>query len=228
MEEGFAVRRRNWLGLAILSLGAYTWLGAAPAAAVNEEHRSPLFVYLHLLQPLEEQAETVRAEGDEAGAYRLYLRALRGYEALDQAVPDWDAVQPLGLRTLVLEGIERCEGLLAALKPAAQRENAFLRRLNQPVNVDFDRVHMRDVVKLLMSLTDVNIVLNGDLYPIGGPNPNVTLRVDQSVPLLQILRLLVQQKGLAYTIEDNYVYVGTRLDVDARPGFSSTAWFRDE
>ncbi len=220
------MRRRRSLCAAALGLCGLLLPAGAPAHAGREVRRPPLFIYLHVLQPLEKQAMEAHAADEGAMAYRFYLRALRGYQALDSSVGEWSMVEPKGLRTLVHASIDRCEAAVTALRPAAEAEDALLQRLNQPINLDVDGTHIRDVCRMLTELTDVNLVLDDTLFPERGPDPGVTLRVDREVPLLQVIRLIVQQKGLAYAIEEEYVYISTRTGVDAAPGFSTSPWFQ--
>lgn len=218
-------RRRKWR-LAPLVIVGLALLAAAPAHARREERRPPLFVYLHMLQPIERDAAAAQEAGEDAVAYRLYLRALRGYQALDESVADWDAVRPRGLRPLVRDAIARCEAAVETLRPTAEARDVLLQRLNQAINLDVEGMHIRDVCRMLTELTDVNVVLDDTLFPERGPNPDVTLRVDREVPLLQVIRLIVQQKGLAYAIEEDYIYISTRTGIDGTPGFTSSAWFQ--
>lgn len=215
----------KWIGGVAVVLGLVLVQGA-PAHAHREERRTPLFGYLHVLQPLEHEAAEAQAADEAAKAYRLYLRALRGYQGLDRSVADWNAVRPVGLHSLVREGIVRCEEAVAVLRPAAQEEDALLRRLNQTINLDVEAMDIREVCKLITALTDVNVVVDDTLFPEGGPDPRVTLRADRDVPLLQVIRLLAQRKGLVYSIEEDYVYIGSRTGVDSAPGFSTSLWFR--
>ena len=201
---------------------------APPALARRQEDRSPLFIYLHVLQPLEAQGAEAREAGESAVAYRLYLRALRRYQALDHEAGDWRGVRPQGLQQLVRAGLVRCETAVTELRPEAEKDDRLLQRLNQMVNLDVKEMHLRDVAKLLTTLTDVNVVVDDTLFPVPGPDPTVTLRVDRDVPLLQVIRLLVQQKGLAYAIEEDYVYISTRTRIDDGAGFRSSAWFRSD
>lgn len=211
--------------LAVAALLAGGVIAPSRAAATPQEYRTPLFVYLHIIRPVEDQAEQALDAGLKAEAYTLYLRTLRGYQALDNSVPDWSRVQPAGLQGLVQAGLAQAERKVQELRPAAEKENAFLHKLQQPVNVNFDGQNIRDVCKLLTKLTDVNIILDSDLFPLGGPDPRVTLRVDRGVPLLEVIQLIVQQKGLAYSIEEDHVYISTRVEIDEIVGFPHKPWF---
>ncbi len=222
------MRRLRKAGFWMVWMLAVGGMPVRPAAAARTQTRPPLFVYLHVLQPLETQAEAAREAGDEAEANRLTLRSLRGYQALDQEAGTWQRIRPYGLQDLVREGLARTAAAVEELRAAAAAEDAMLRRLNQPVNVDVEAMHIREVAKLLTALTDVNVVVDDTLFSQPGSNPKVTLRVDREVPLLQVIRLIVQRKGLAYAIEEDYVYISTRTGIDGGAGFSNTAWFRPE
>jgi len=220
------MRRLHRVGWVSVLVAAALGARAGQALTRVEEHRTPLFIYLHTLQPLEAEARSAASGGQPAEAYHLYLQALRGYQTLLASVDDWSRVEPDGLEKLVREGVTRCEGRVQALRSKAQAQDALLKRLNQPVNLNVEQVDIREVVRLLTSLTDVNIIVDDTLFPTGGPDPKVTLRVDQEVPLLQVIRMVVQQKGLAYRIEKDYVYISSRVGVDGATAFPTGPWFK--
>lgn len=178
--------------------------------------KSALFVFLHEVKPIEEQAADALEEEDYALALRKYREALRGYEKIWKDYPNLPDERPHGIDRMVDESIECCKTVIEEIRDKGEAQDEFYQKLNQLVQVDFSKQNVRSVAKSLTFLTDVNIIV--DETVLAQPNDvldsYVSLRTDNPLPLRTIITRICQQTGLAYSIEADHVFISTRVKLD--------------
>ncbi len=178
--------------------------------------KSALYVFLHEVKPIEEEAAKALEEKNYALALRKYREALRGYERIWKDYPDLANERPHGIDRMVDESIETCKKTIDEIKERGEAQDAFYQKLNESVRVDFSNQDIREVAQLLTSLTDVNIIVDQTVFDKSSKarNPNITIRTDQPLPLGTIIADICQQAGLAYSIEVDHVFISTRVRLD--------------
>jgi len=181
-----------------------------------EIKKSALFVFLHEVKPIEEEATKALKEENYALALRKYREALRGYERIWKDFPDLPNERPRGIDRMVDESIESCKQIIEEIKDKGEAQDEFYKKLNELVRVDFLNQDIRSVVKLLMFLTDVNIIVDEIIFT--GSNetldPHITITDEEPLPLRTIISRICQQVGLTYSIETDYVFITTRVKMD--------------
>lgn len=178
--------------------------------------KSALFVFLHEVKPIEEQAAEALEEKDYALALRKYREALRGYEKIWKDHPNLPDERPYGIDRMVDESIECCKKVIEDIKDKGEAQDKFYQKLNQLVQVDFSEQNVHSVAKSLTFLTDVNIIVDETALAQsnGVLNSHVSLRTDNPLPLRTIITRICQQIGLAYSIQDDHVFISTRVKLD--------------
>lgn len=186
---------------------------AAPAFQIE---KSALYVFLHEVKPIEEEAAKALEKQDYALALRKYREALKGYERIWKDYPDLANERPFGIDQMVDESIETCKKIIEEIKEKGEAQDEFYQKLNLAVRVDFSDEHIRSVAKALTFLTDVNIIVDETVFADSNKalDPRVTVRTDQPWPLRTIITRLCQQTGLAYSIEADHVFISTRVKLD--------------
>ncbi len=181
-----------------------------------EIQKSALFVFLHEVKPIEEQAAEALEGKDYALALRKYREALRGYENIWKDYPNLPDERPHGIDRMVDESIECCKKVIEEIKDKGEAQDKFYQKLNQLVQVDFSEEDVRNVAKSLTFLTDVNIIVDETVLAEskGLLDSEVSIRTDNPLPLRTIITRICQQTGLAYSIEDDHVFISTRVKLD--------------
>ncbi|RJP71452.1 MAG: hypothetical protein C4532_07415 [Candidatus Abyssobacteria bacterium SURF_17] len=200
---------------ALLLSISFSLLCLAEAAAFQIQ-KSALFVYLHEVKPIEEEGAKALQEEAYALALRKYREALRGYERIWKEYPDLPNERPYGIDRMVDESIETCKKTIDEIKDRGEAEDEFYQKLNQMVQVDFAEEDIRGVAKSLTFLTDVNVIV--DETVISAPNDaldtHVTMRTENPLPLRAVIAHICRQTGLAYSIEEDHVFISTRVKLD--------------
>jgi len=186
------------------------------SSAAFQIEKSALYVFLHEVKPIEEEAAKALAEEDYALALRKYKEALHGYERIWKDYPDLAKERPYGIDQMVDESIETCRETIEEIKEQGEAQDEFYQKLNEPVRVDFEDQHIRGVARALTFLTDVNIIVDETIFTDSNRalSPRVTVRTDAPWPLRTILNRMCRQAGLAYSIETDHVFISTRVKLD--------------
>lgn len=200
----------------ILFLVACAVLFVPFASQAFQIEKSALYVFLHEVKPIEEQAAGALEKKDYALALRKYREALRGYETIWKEYPDLANERPHGVDRMVDESIETCKKIIEEIKEQGEAQDEFYQKLNEPIRVNFSDEHVRGVAKALTFLTDVNIIVDEAVLDDSNRSlkSRVTLKTDKPWPLRTILTRLCQQTGLAYSIESDHVFISTRVKLD--------------
>ncbi|MBI5118627.1 hypothetical protein HZA56_19330 [Candidatus Poribacteria bacterium] len=187
-----------------------------PNARAFEIQKSALYVFLHEVKPIEEEAAKALDEKNYALALRKYREALRGYERIWKDYPNLANERPHGIDHMVDESIDTCKKAIDRNREKGEAQDAFYQKLNEAVGVDFSNQDIREVAKLLTSLTDVNIIVDQTIFyrPSKTLNPKISIRTDQPRSLRTIIADICQQAGLAYSIEVDHVFISTRVKLD--------------
>lgn len=185
-------------------------------AGAFEIKKTAIYVFLHEVKPIEEEAAEALENKKYAPALRKYREALRGYERIWKDFPDLPNERPRGTDLLVDEAIENCKKIIDEIKEKGEAEDEFFQKLREPVRVDFKDEDIRKVAKSLTFLTDVNVIVDDTIFR--GENDvvkmQVNVRTDEPWPLRTIITRICQQTGLAYSIETDHVFISTRVKVD--------------
>jgi hypothetical protein len=186
---------------------------AAPAFQIE---KSALYVYLHEVKPIEEEAAKALEGKDYSLALRKYKEALQGYERIWKDYPQLASERPFGIDQMVDESMENCKKIIEDIKEEGEAQDEFYRKLNEAVRVDFSEEHIRGVAKALTFLTDVNIIVDETVFADSNKalGPRVTFRTKEPRPLRSILAQLCRQTGLAYSVEADHVFISTRVKLD--------------
>lgn len=186
------------------------------ASAAFQIEKSALYVFLHEVKPIEEEAAKALEKEDYSLALRKYREALRGYERMWKDYPDLTNERPYGIDQMVDESIETCKKVIEEIKEQGEAQDKFHKKLNEAVRVNFSNEHIRDVAKALTFLTDANIIVDETVFGGSSPTlkPRVTIKTDEPWPLRTILTRLCQQTGLAYSVEVDHVFISTRVKLD--------------
>lgn len=201
---------------AILILAVLLILAASAGAGAFQIEKSALYVFLHEVKPIEEEAAKALREEKYALALRKYREALRGYERIWKDYPDLASSRPYGIDQMVDESIEGCKKIIEKIKDRGEAQDAFYLKLSEAVRVDFSDRDIYSVAKALTFLTDVNIIVDKTVFTDSNEalSPRVTVRTDEPWPLRTIITRLCQQTGLAYSIEADHVFISTRVKLD--------------
>jgi hypothetical protein len=201
---------------AILILAVLLILAASAGAGAFQIEKSALYVFLHEVKPIEEEAAKALKEEKYALALRKYREALRGYERIWKDYPDLASSRPYGIDQMVDESIEGCKKIIEKIKDKGEAQDAFYLKLSEAVRVDFSDRDIYSVAKALTFLTDVNIIVDKTVFTDSNEalSPRVTVRTDEPWPLRTIITRLCQQTGLAYSIEADHVFISTRVKLD--------------
>jgi hypothetical protein len=183
-----------------------------------EVRKTALFVYLHEVKPIEEDAARALKEKDYATALRKYREALRGYERIWKEYPDLSNDRPYGIDRLVDDSIKTCRKAIEDIKDKGEAEDSFYRQLNQPIRVDFEGEDICAVAKSLTFLTDVNVIVDETVFDKsnGVLKRKITVRSDNPIPLRTVISQMCQQTGLAYSVEEDHVFISTRIKLDGQ------------
>ncbi len=188
------------------------------ASHVNgfEIRKTALYVYLHEVKPIEEEAAEALEEKDYALALRKYKEALKGYEGIWKEYPDLQNERPYGIDLMVDESIETCKKIIAEIKEEGEASDEFLQKLGEPLTVDFSGEDIFEVAKALTFLTDVNIIVDQTIFSEENEvlKSKITLRTEEPSPLRTIIEKVCQETGLAYSVEDDHVFISTRIKLD--------------
>lgn len=178
--------------------------------------KSALFVFLHEVKPIEEQAAEALEEKNYALALRKYREALRGYEKIWKDYPNLPNERPHGIDRMVDESMECCKKVIEEIKDKGEAQDKFYQKLNQLVQVDFSEQNVRSVAKSLTFLTDVNIIVDETVFAESNDvlDSLVSIRTDNPLPLRTIITRICQQTGLAYSIQGDHVFISTRVKLD--------------
>ena len=114
--------------------------------------------------------------------------------------------------------------------PAADfAEGPILDKLNGPANIEFQDIHIKDVVEFIQDKFDVNFVLDKRaIAPEGGdfnaPPPDspgyatdgmIDYISQKDVPLGEALYVVTRLLNLTYTVKENYIYIATPELIDS-------------
>ncbi len=199
-----------------LILAALLILAVSAGAGAFQIEKSALYVFLHEVKPIEEEAAKALKEEKYALALRKYREALRGYERIWKDYPDLASSRPYGIDQMVDESIEGCKKIIEKIKDKGEAQDAFYLKLSGAVRVDFSDRDIYSVARALTFLTDVNIIVDKTVFTDSNEalSPRVTVRTDEPWPLRTIITRLCQQTGLAYSIEADHVFISTRVKLD--------------
>jgi hypothetical protein len=205
------MKRSYFFILLCAALVAFTF-----KAHALEIQKSALYVFLHEVKPIEEEAAKALDEKDYALALRKYREALRGYDRIWKDYPNLPNERPYGIDHMVDESIESCKKIIDEIKEKGETQDEFYQKLNEAIKVDFSNQDIRKVTKLLTSLTDVNIIVDQTIFDkhIKTLKPDISIRTDQPRPLRAIIADICQQAGLAYSLEVDHVFISTRVKLD--------------
>jgi hypothetical protein len=195
------------------------FLVAGPTKAASfEVQKSALFVFLHEVKPIEEEATKALKENDYALALRKYREALKGYERIWQEYPNLPQERPRGIDRMVDDSMDACKKIIEEIKEQGEAQDEFYQKLNQLIRIDFEEKDVRSVAKMLTFLTDVNIIVDDTVFaePDGALKPNISLRVDEAVPLRKVIVRICELTGLAYAVECDHVFLTTRVKLDSQ------------
>ena len=203
--------------LSVSLLALLLSLDAATTAAF-EVKKTALFVFLHEVKPVEEEATKALKEKNYALALRKYREALKGYERIWKDYPQLPEERPYGIDRMVDESISTCKKIIEEIKEQGEAQDKFYQELNQLIRVDFDQEDVRNVAKMLTFLTDVNIIIDDTAFSESNQalNPKVSLRIDEAIPLKKVIIRVCELTGLACSIEIDHVYLSTRIKLDKR------------
>jgi hypothetical protein len=192
------------------------WLLTPIRATAFEVQKSALFVFLHDVKPVEEAAAKALEDENYALALRKYREAAAGYERIWKEYPDLPNERPLGIDRMVDDSLEKCEKIIKEIREKGEAQDEFYQKLNEPIRVDFPDEDIRNVARSLTFLTDVNIIVDETIFRGSNDalNPQVSVRTNQPWPLKTIITRMCQQTGLAYSIEDDHVFISTRIKLD--------------
>lgn len=203
-----------------LPLGILVFLLTAVCSTANafEVRKSALFVFLHEVKPVEEEAAKALEEKNYALALRKYREALNGYERIWREYPSLTEERPHGLDRMVDESIATCKKVIDQIKDEGEAQDNFYQKLNQLIYVDFEKKDVRKVARLLSSLTDANIIVDETVFSDsnGALNPEINIRTDEAVPLKKVIVCICDQTGLAYSVETDHVFISTRVKLDSQ------------
>ncbi len=185
-------------------------------ATAFQIEKSALYVFLHEVKPIEEEAAEALEQKDYAHALRKSKEAQRGYERIWKDYPDLADERPFGIDRMVDEATENCKKIIEEIREQGEAQDEFHQKLNETVRVDFSDEHIRGVAKALTFLTDVNIIVDETALTESNRslNPRVNVRTEEPWPLKTILTRLCQQTGLAYSVETDHVFISTRVKLD--------------
>jgi len=209
------MRMRHLLHLLIATALLLLFVLISGANAL-EVRKSALYVFLHEVKPLEEDATSALNGKNYALALRKYREALAGYERIWKEYPDLPKERPYGIDRMVDESMATCKKIIDEIKEEGEAQDEFYQKLSQMIRIDFHKKDIRAVAKALTFLTDVNIIVDDTVFANSNQvlNPEITLRVDEAVPLRKIIMSLCEQMGLAYSIESDHIFISTRVKID--------------
>lgn len=181
-----------------------------------EIRKTAVYVYLHEVKPIEEEAAKALEKKDYALALRKYKEALKGYEGIWKGYPDLANERPRGIDLMVDESIETCKEIIEEIKEEGEALDEFLQKLGESVSVDFSGEDIFEVAKALTFLTDVNIIVDQTIFSEENDilKSKITLRTEEPRPLRTIIERVCQEAGLAYSVEDDHVFISTRIKLD--------------
>jgi hypothetical protein len=181
-----------------------------------EVQKSALFAFLHEVKPIEEEATKALKEKNYALALRKYREALKGYERIWKEYPDLASERPYGIDRMVDESIATCKEIIDDIKEEGEAQDEFYQELNQLIRVDFKQADVRSVAKMLTFLTDVNIIVDDTVFSESNDalTPQITLRIDEAIPLKKVIFRICELTGLACSIEKDHVFLSTRIKLD--------------
>lgn len=191
-------------------------VASASGAAAFEIRKTALYVFLHEVKPIEEEAATALEEEDYALALRKYREALKGYEGIWKEYPDLANERPHGIDLMVDESIETCKKVIAEIKQEGEAADEFFQKLGESVSVDFSGEDIFEVAKALTFLTDVNIIVDQTIFSEDNDalKSRITLRTEDPWPLRTIVERVCQETGLAYSVEEDHIFISTRIKLD--------------
>ena len=197
-------------------LGLCFLVALAANALAFEVRKTALYVFLHEVKPIEEKAAKALKEENYALALRKYKEALEGYEGIWKQYPDLANERPRGIDLMVDESIETCKKVIEEIKEKGEAADEFLQKLNETVTIDFSDEDVFKVAKALTFITDVNIIVDRTVFEEKNDalKSKVTLRTEQPWPLKTVIERLCRQTGLEYSIEDDHVFLSTRVKLD--------------
>lgn len=181
-----------------------------------EVEKSALYVFLHEVKPIEEEATKALKEKNYALALRKYREAVKGYERIWKEYPNLADERPYGIDRMVDESIATCNTIIEDIKEEGEAQDEFYQELNQLIRVDFKQEDVRNVAKMLTFLTDVNIIIDDTVFSKSNDalTPQVTLRIDEAIPLKKVIFRICELTGLACSIEKDHVFLSTRVKLD--------------
>jgi len=181
-----------------------------------EIRKSALYVFLHEVKPIEEEATKALNGENYALALRKYKEALQGYERMWKDFPDLPSERPLGIDRMVDESIETCKKIIEEIRDEGEAQDKFYKKLSESIRVDFSNQDIREVVKMLTFLTDVNIIMDEMVFTVSNEalDPHITIASKDPLSLKTIISRICQQTGLTYSVEADYVFITTRVKMD--------------
>jgi len=117
---------------------------------------------------------------------------------------------------MVDESISTCKKIIDEIKDEGEAQDDFYQKLSQLIRVDFNQQDVRDIARMLTFLTDVNIIIDDTVFSQNNETlkPEVSLRIDEAIPLRKVIIRVCELTGLAYSIETDHVYLSTRIKLD--------------
>jgi len=201
---------------AVLFLSASLFMLTAVEARAFEVRRSALYIFLHEAKPIEEEATKALKEEDYALALRKYREAVKGYERIWKDYPNLEKERPQGIDRMVDEAIDICEKIIKEIKEKGEAQDEFYQKLKEAIRVDFSDEDVRAVARSLTFLTEINVIVDETVFSSSNDalNPRVNIRTSQPWPLRTIITRMCHQTGLAYSIEEDHVFISTRVKLD--------------
>lgn len=201
---------------AVLLLCACLFMLTAVEARAFEVRKSALFMFLHEAKPIEEEATKALREEDYALALRKYRETVKAYERIWKDYPNLEKERPHGIDRMVDEATDTCEKIIKEIKEKGEAQDEFYQKLNEAIRVDFSDEDVRAVARSLTFLTGINIIVDETVFSASNDalKPRVNIRTNQPWPLRTIITRMCQQTGLAYSIEDDHVFISTRIKLD--------------
>jgi hypothetical protein len=191
-------------------------LYSAASARAFEIRKTALYVFLHEVKPIEEKAAKALEQKDYALALRRYREALQGYERIWKDYPDLPNERPRGIDLMVDESIDTCKKIIEEIKEKGEAADEFLQKLDEPVSIDFADQNIFNVARALTSITDVNIIVDQTVFEKKNDalKSKVSIRTEQPWALRTVIERLCQETGLAYSVEEDHVFLSTRVKLD--------------
>ncbi|MCF6286010.1 MAG: hypothetical protein L3K26_12570, partial [Candidatus Hydrogenedentes bacterium] len=178
--------------------------------------------------------DEAQAKRRDTGEPREYVTDGHVPQLTLKNVPLKDALNALG-RPLNLQGVAWGHTVWLTTLDRATKEKAFpmpraafeegriLDVLKSPVNIEFEEIHIKDVMEFITASFELNLVLDNRVVmpeggdwskpPIGSPGYETDGLIRyinlKNMPLGEALHVITRLLDLSYTVEKDYVFIST-------------------